>query len=110
MNIAKPFNFEITPLSLIDAETGVELKVRILNGGLNKAEAEVMHHLVEAWNIASTLGLQKGELDDFARGIHLCQMVLGQRVLGTLMPSYWAGVKEDLPDVEIRKVRNEEIK
>ena len=50
-------------------------------------EKEIAEHLVKAWNLFAELERQYPcELDDFAKGIHQCQNILGFRTLSRDYP------------------------
>lgn len=50
-------------------------------------EEDVLHHLVEAWNLFLKLERQHpNEANEFATGIHTCQGLIGMRFARELRP------------------------
>lgn len=59
------------------------------DSGLTPEEAEVMRHLVLAVNLFNALPGSRTPREEFVRGIHQCQHVLGGRVLARDYPGFW---------------------
>ena len=58
--------------------------------GLNEDEGEIMDLLIKAWNKYIKLEVQHpNETNDFATGIHICQHLLGVRILRRDYPIGW---------------------
>lgn len=64
--------------------------------GLTEQESSVAEKLVEAWNEFSKLEqTHPSDLEDFQRGIHQLQHILGMRTLRRLYPEYYKSYKKD---------------
>lgn len=59
------------------------------SSGLTTEEAEVMKHLVQAFNLYLDLPGEIKHMVEFSEGIHRCQHVLAGRVLARDYPGFW---------------------
>lgn len=64
-----------------------------VESGLNEQEAEIMDHLVQAWNLWCVYHADDGEVTgtfrQFREGICQCQQALGRIVLARQYPDFW---------------------
>jgi len=65
------------------------IETKIGPDGLDAKEAQIMLHLVMAWNGFCELALERDDLDDFRRAIHEAQRILSMRIIGRTFPGHW---------------------